>query len=312
MRVHVVAGVIRDAQQRVLVTQHIKRDRYRGQWEFPGGKVESGESEAGALARELAEELGIHTQVCEPLIEICHDYPDIRVRLSVLEVREFAGDPEGREGQPLRWVSNRELNDLNLLEANWPIVRALALPAHYVITDTKRYGVTATLAGLERLLAEGLRLVQVREKHMTVPDYTRFTRAVIERCQPFGAWVLGNVDPPVAVAAGAHGVHLDSRRLRGLDRRPLGSESWVAASCHDRRELEHAARIGCDFVVLSPVQPTASHTGARPLGWSRFRALSRRANFPVYALGGMQWQDASRARQAGGQGVALISAAWQR
>jgi len=274
--------------------------------------VEAGETERVALARELAEELGIDMRSCESLIEICHDYPDIQVRLSVLEVNGYVGDPDSREGQSLRWVSEKQLYELDLLEANRPIAHALTLPRHYVITDTSRYGVEPTLTRLEHLLEGGIRLVQVREKHMPAEDYARFMRAVVKRCRRFDAWVLGNTDPEIAAALGAHGVHLDSRRLKKLDRRPLASDLWVAASCHDRRELDHAGRIGVDFAVLSPVKKTRTHPAARSMGWSRFGALCGHANFPVYALGGMKREDVSRARRAGGHGVALVSGAWDR
>ncbi|MDH3640341.1 MAG: thiamine phosphate synthase, partial [Gammaproteobacteria bacterium] len=177
--------------------------------------------------------------------------------------------------------------------------------------DTRRYGVQATLTQLKYLLDGGIRLVQVREKHMPADDYARFMQAILELCRRFDALVLGNTDPETAVALGAHGIHLDSRRLQELDRRPLGAELWVAASCHDRRELDHARQIGADFAVLSPVKATRTHSDARTLGWSRFGALCRHADFPVYALGGMTRDDTCRARHAGGQGVAMISGAWE-
>jgi 8-oxo-dGTP diphosphatase len=84
----------------------------------------------------------------------------------------------------------------------------------------------------------------------------------------------------------------------------------VAASCHNAAELTHAQQIGVDFAVLSPVRETASHPDAVPLGWERFAALLEAADFPVYALGGMQPGDLAPARDAGAQGLAMISAVW--
>ena len=104
-RLAVAVGVLRDANGRVLVAQRVTADRYRGLWEFPGGKLEPGESVDQALSRELYEELGVHVQASEPLIEIGYDYPDRRVRLCVHSVSAYAPAPCGRAGQALRWVS---------------------------------------------------------------------------------------------------------------------------------------------------------------------------------------------------------------
>jgi 8-oxo-dGTP diphosphatase len=95
-----------------------------------------------------------------------------------------------------------------------------------------------------------------------------------------------------------------------LDQRPLGPHLWVGASCHDAAEIAHAARIGVDFIVLGPVQPTVSHDGAPVLGWPRFEDLVRDAPMPVFALGGLRRDDLSKARACGAQGIAGISAFW--
>ena len=96
-----------------------------GAWEFPGGKKRSDETCLAALEREVAEELGITVVSAEPFIEVSHAYPDRRVRLDVWIVRDYTGEPEPREGQPLRWVAVEALVDVGLLEADRPIVAAL-------------------------------------------------------------------------------------------------------------------------------------------------------------------------------------------
>jgi 8-oxo-dGTP diphosphatase len=96
-----------------------------GLWEFPGGKVEPGETVAAALARELAEELGIAVNASEPLVRIEHDYVDRLVALDVWLVTQFGGSPKGQQGQPLRWVAIDELHRLELPRANQAIVAAL-------------------------------------------------------------------------------------------------------------------------------------------------------------------------------------------
>jgi len=98
--------------------------------------------------------------------------------------------------------------------------------------------------------------------------------------------------------------------LLSMAARPLGAERWVATSCHDERELAHAAAIGVDFAVVGPVLTTASHAFPAPIGWKHFTDLCASAPFPVYALGGMVKQHVDDAKCAGAQGIAGISAFW--
>jgi 8-oxo-dGTP diphosphatase len=119
--------------------------------------------------------------------------------------------------------------------------------------------------------------------------------------------LLINADIELARELGI-GVHLHAAQLRELNERPLSNAQWVGASCHDADELERAAMIGADFATLSPVRSTSSHPDALPIGWERFAELVREARLPVYALGGVGPDDLDRARAAGAQGVAGISA----
>jgi len=128
--VRVVAAVLRDAQQRVLIAQRPPGKHMAGYWEFPGGKLAAGESSPQALARELDEELGITLRRCHPLLQLRHDYADRRVELEVFVVDEYAGEPSGREGQALKWVAAAELAGQALLPADQPIIQALAGQAH--------------------------------------------------------------------------------------------------------------------------------------------------------------------------------------
>jgi 8-oxo-dGTP diphosphatase len=122
--------------------------------------------------------------------------------------------------------------------------------------------------------------------------------------------LLLNAEPERVPRCDADGVHLNGKRLAQYSSRPLDDHFWVAASCHNAEELRQAERLGADFAVLSPVAPTPSHPGAVPLGWEAFSRLCAGVNLPVYALGGMRTQDLARARQAGAQGLAMVSQIW--
>jgi len=129
----VVAAALYDEQGRVLIAQRPQGKHLEGRWEFPGGKVARGESEAAALTRELREELGIEVAESSPFMRLTHCYSDRSVELSMWIVERFAGVPRGLDGQLLRWVPPEELVEEDLLEADRPFIdalRTLAPPGH--------------------------------------------------------------------------------------------------------------------------------------------------------------------------------------
>jgi 8-oxo-dGTP diphosphatase len=306
---HVVAAVIVNRSQQVLLAKRPLDRHQGGLWEFPGGKVEHSEDARTALARELHEELGIVVQDARPLIKVCHEYPGKSVLLDVWRVSAFGGEPHGREGQPIEWVFPQDLPERDFPAANRPIVTAARLPSIYLLTPEPDDPVNF-LGRLETLLAEGVGLVQLRAKTLESAAYAKLARRVISLCAGTDARLLLNAPPMLAEELGAAGVHLTSAALMALKERPLGSTQWVAASCHSVEELDHACRIGVDFIVVAPVLATATHTGARLLGWHSLQQLAERATVPVYALGGMRLDDIATAWDHGCQGIASISGLW--
>jgi 8-oxo-dGTP diphosphatase len=307
----VAVGIIENAQRQILVAQRPGHKHQGGKWEFPGGKIHVGEQVPEALARELHEELGIILRAACPLQRIHHAYPDKTVLLDVWRVTDYTGEVHGREGQPLRWVTPEELTSLDLPAADHPIVRALQLPPLYLISDSRRYGKDAMLVLIERALVAGVRLLQLREPHMSTEEYTEFARSVVALAHRHSANVLLNADPALVSVCGADGVHLSSRRLMALSGRPLSRAGMVAASCHNISELTQASLLGVDFSVLSPVLPTNSHPQASVLGWDGFLRLRLHSDVPVYALGGVQPEHLNLARRMGAQGLAMIRGFWE-
>lgn len=304
----VAVAVIQREDGRVLLAQRPAGKPWEGYWEFPGGKIESGEKADKALARELHEELGIDPDRVYPWMTQEYDYPEKRVRLHFFRVPAWHGQPHGREGQGMSWEDPAAINIGPLLPANDRVLRTLCLPSIYAITNSKKYGETEFMRRLRVALDKGLRLVQVRERDMSPEQLESFARQVVVLAREHGARVLINSDEALALRCGADGVHLSSQQLMQSRKRPR-TPLW-AASCHDAAELAQAATHEADFIVLSPVLPTPTHPDAAGMGWENFTKLVNNYPVPVYALGGMKRDLLDTAMQHGAHGISLLSGIW--
>jgi 8-oxo-dGTP diphosphatase len=306
--IDVAVAILIRADGRVLLAQRPAGKVYGGWWEFPGGKIEPGEAPAHALAREVHEELGVEVERAYPWITRGFSYPHATVRLHFFRVPAWRGEPHGREGQAFAWQDLAALTVGPVLPANGPVLKSLALPVEYALSNAAEVGEARFLAGLEARLAAGLRLVQVREKAMARERLAALVERVVATAAPYGARVLVNGDAALARDAGAHGVHLTARQVADAVERP--ALEWVAASCHSAAELRKAEALGVDFAVLGPVAETPTHPGVPTLGWRGFEANARDAAIPVFALGGVRRTDLERAWSCGAHGVAMIRGAW--
>jgi len=129
-RLQVVAGILRDRNGRVLITERLADHAMAGKWEFPGGKVLPGEEHAQALQRELLEELDVEALHCSHLVSLRHDYPDRKVEINFYLVGEWRRQPRGCDGQALAWVDPEELDPHRLLAADAPVIDLLRKSAH--------------------------------------------------------------------------------------------------------------------------------------------------------------------------------------
>ena len=309
-RIQVVLGIVcNPAGNKVLVARRAPGSDLGGFWEFPGGKVRAGEPALLALKRELYEEVNIEVGGCTPLISFDYDYPHRSLHFKVWKIHDWAGAATGREGQETRWMDISSLSVQDFPPANRGIINACRLPPLYLITPHLHSYPPAVVKQLREYLAAGVKLVQFRSK--AAHDHDCALTEMNDACSRAGAELLVNATPEFARRVGAAGVHLNSTRLRQASARPLPAGAWVAASCHDLDELHHAAAIGVDFCVLSPLRKPTGKDGTA-LGWARFADMVGKLPIPVYALGGMQLSDLEQARQHGAQGIALISDVWER
>ena len=307
--VEVAVAVLERPDGAFLLAQRPQGRVYSGWWEFPGGKIEAGESPEAALARELDEELGVGVRKAYRWITRLHTYPHAKVRLHFFRVVQWTGEPRAKEHAAIRWQRFGDPMVTPMLPANAPVLAALSLPLEYGITTAETIGVDAMREHLKRRFAGGLRLVQIRDKSLALDVRDAFARSAVALARGCGATALVNSDVELARRVGAHGVHLAASDLLALRARP--ADLLVAASCHDAAGLEHAMNLELDFAVLGPVKPTATHPGAVALGWARFAELARGTAIPIYAIGGLVIGDLEDARHAGAHGVAMIRGAWR-
>jgi 8-oxo-dGTP diphosphatase len=307
-RLQVAVGVVKNTEGHILISLRDESLHQGGLWEFPGGKIESEESAEQALARELKEELAITVIAATPLITVKHQYPDLAVQLHVFLVEHFSGDAKSCAGQPCKWVNPAELANHTFPAANQPIITAAQLPPCYAILDDADE--SRLLVNLQKILARNIKLIQLRLKTVSPKTIEKFIEQAYPLCKQQGALLLMNSAVKNAEYFAVDGIHLTSRHLMSLTKRPVYSSgsSWVAASCHNLQELQHAQTIGVGFVVLAPVLATKTHPETEPLGWEQFTELVSQVNLPVYALGGLSECSLDRARQAGAQGISAIRA----
>jgi len=335
--VEVAAAVLQRPDNSFLLAQRPPDKIWAGYWEFPGGKIEPGETPRHALVRELREELGITVTTAYPWVTRVFAYPHATVRLNFFRVTAWSGELHPHEGQQFAWQRPLSLALMEplaiqlspqadkslvisrggergqvvvspMLPANAPILRALSLPTLYAISNVQELGEDEFMLRLEVALHDGLRLVQLREKNYSSVALRALALKMLPLLQQHDARLLINADIELAKEIGADGVQLTGVQLAELSMRP--DVEWCAASCHNAEELRCAEQLGCDFALLSPVLATLSHPGATHLGWENFAAIAAGSSIPVYALGGLTHAHMQTAWEHGAQGISLLRQAW--
>ncbi|MDE2440178.1 MAG: Nudix family hydrolase [Betaproteobacteria bacterium] len=307
--VEVAAAVMLRADgQEFLLAQRPEGKVYAGYWEFPGGKVEPGETVRAALIRELQEELGITITACSPWLTRVFTYPHATVRLNFWRATAWEGEigiTAPLEHSAVDWQRiGQPAAVAPILPANDPILKALSLPTTMAITNAEVEGVERQLERLEEALNGGLRLIQVRDKGWPPAQRLWFAEAVIRLARSHGALVVINDDADIARRVRADGLHLSAASLAGLKQRP--DFTWVGASCHSAAEIALAGKLDLDYALLGPILQTPTHPESTGLGWSEFAHRRDGNTLPVFALGGMQREMLGEAQSHGAHGIALM------
>ena len=308
MNIEASVGIIFNESFQLLMAERPQSKTWSGWWEFPGGKIEKGETPLEALKRELKEEIGISVIDAEKWIVRKYAYEDYEVILHFYKVTQWSGNIEAKEEQKISWVLPDNNKVSPVLSANDLIFKAISLPDTYAITNAYEYSGNF-LNKVEQKLNNGLGLIQIREKAIAKNAFIELSKEIIQMAGNFDAKVMINSDINLAYKLNADGVHLNSLLLHSLSEIP--KDLLVSASCHSARDIEKAMTMDVSFVVLSPVQKTQSHPNTTPIGWDDFSKITQNYNIPIYALGGMKQDDIENAFNAGAIGIASQRAIWE-
>ena len=168
----------------------------------------------------------------------------------------------------------------------------------------KRYCITDSLEVAARAAQRGVGMIQIRAKELPARELVKLVRAAVRLA---GSRVLVNTRMDIALACGAHGVHLPSGSIAPNILRKIAPPGFlIGVSCHTVEELQAAEREGATFAVYGPVFPSVTKAGT-PIGLAAFASSVQTIALPVYALGGVTAQNAPLCIRAGAAGVAGIS-----
>jgi 8-oxo-dGTP diphosphatase len=313
--IHVVAGVLRDARGRVLLARREGERELAGLWEFPGGKVEPGETAREALARELREEIGVAVEPAtpEPLIAVPHCMASgKRIVLDVYRIARFKGRARGLESQALAWVQPERLPGYSMPGADRPVVAALCEPETCLMTPRGDSTGDVLLAWLEQALAADVRRVIVRGRVRALEPVADAMAALAARHGATFLFDSGAFGLEAAMALARRpglGVSLAAGDLERARSAPPADGVVLTALCESVDTLARAQNAGVSFALVDFPEPDAGrHAPASRL--ARFAALRETVTIPLYLADHDGGADLATARAHGAQGLALWREDW--
>ena len=306
--VRVAIGIVEDDKSRVLISKRKSNVHLADYWEFPGGKLEAGESYKIALRREFAEELNIEITSVEKLLSFDYQYDHQLISFQVYKIIDYIGEPRSAENQPLRWVAVKELSSLKFPKANRAIIDALGLPSLYMIAD---YSVLKDklLETINTQISLGVSAIQFRAHELSKSKYIELSHKINTCVNERGVKLIVNCDLDWWDEINADAVHLTSHRMKKIkETKQAIKQDYYSAACHRHEDIELANQLKVRSILLGAVLETQSHPDRNTFGWQRFSQLCDYAAMPVYALGGLNKDDVKTARAFGAQGIAAIRA----
>ncbi|RKG41807.1 MULTISPECIES: NUDIX domain-containing protein [Acinetobacter] len=281
-------------QDQVLVGWRDAQQHQGNKNEFPGGKVEEGESPVEACSREVLEEVGINLSEWHHFDFIRHEYDDVIVNLHIFHGVVPSSMLESIR-EPWQWYRRDELLDLNFPKANKAMLKRLYWQQIIKISDQLSQLAEVDDTKLMYWRTDATQQQQIELSEIKLEDLSRLIVNI-------ELWKKLNSVQQQSMGA----VHLKQQQCLQLNKGDLQQGVRYIAACHDLASVLHASRIGCDAVLLSPVKHTETHSETQPLGWQAFASIAQQVDIPVFALGGMHSADLIEAKQHHAYGIAGI------
>ena len=291
--IHVAIAILLH-QDKVLVGWREAKQHQGNKHEFPGGKVEEGESPLAACRREIYEEVGIGLQDWHAFDVIRHEYDDVIVNLHLFHAIVPSALLNEIQ-QPWRWYSRDELLSLNFPKANQAMIKRLHWAHQIKISDRLNALDALKLDQLMYWRVEGTQAQIIEISGLSVEKLSKLI-VNIELYQQL------NSIQQQAISA----IHLKQSQVMALMQGDLITGKRYIAACHDLVSMKQAEKMGCDAILLSPVLATETHPEARALGWEQFKNLAVQVEIPVFFFFFLQAGDLLTAQQQGAYGIAGI------
>lgn len=291
----------------VLLTKREKNTHLAGYWEFPGGKLNDGESFKQALRRELAEEIGFTLHDCHTLINFKYVYSDRQLHFQVFKLAVQRHTIVNNEGQNIQWLQKTQLHTVKLPAANKIILNALLMPNLYAIADANVFA-DDLLLQVERQLKAGAGMIQYRTQDQASDAIMENGLAIKELCDEYNALMVLNSEWHYWDKIQPHGVHVKSADLARLKQLATSRLNYrvISASCHTSEQARMINSMEIDSALVGSVNTTMTHPQQKPLGWTGFSKLCAHIDRPVYAIGGCRVSDIITSQVYGGHGIAAI------
>ena len=284
-------------QAKVLVGWRTAKQHQGNKYEFPGGKVEQGETAEQACRREVFEEVGVDLEQWHSFDIIQHEYDDIVVNLHLFYASVTTAQLQDIQ-QPWAWYRRDQLRNLNFPKANQAIIERLYWSPYIKISEN--------LHEIQHIAPETLLYWRIDELQTSqLQQLAQLTSAQLAK-------LIINIEIweglPSEIKKQIFTIHFKQYQVMQLNTQKLPHGVRCLAACHDLAALQKAQQVGCEAVFLSPVLATESHPDTATLGWAQFSDLAAHSTIPVFALGGLKPNDLTFAQQHHAYGVAGIRA----
>jgi 8-oxo-dGTP diphosphatase len=281
-------------KSKVLVGWRQANQHQGNKHEFPGGKVEQGETPEQACRREIYEEVGVGLKDWHVFDVIHHEYDDLIVNLHLFHAY-VPDELLSLIHQPWTWYSRNQLQHLNFPKANAAILQRLSWSHLIRISDQ-----------FVNLAQPDVQLYWRTETDDVVKTQQQLAALNDESLQNLviniALWQKLNTELQHKIKT----LHLKQSQLMSLSKGDLVVGKRFIAACHDAVSLQHAHHIGCDAAFLSPVHATETHPEAKGIGWDGFAEIAQKSDIPVFALGGVAPADLEQAQKHHAYGLAGI------